>query len=86
MLVYPEIESWDEFYPSEIFIRHEPSEDAFSVIKMANIGATIYAGNSSASTQIYKKIGKIEAVPDMDSSLILIGYVTAGNKPTTPTT
>lgn len=81
MLVYPEIESWDEFYPSEIFIRNEPTEDVFSVIKKANIGATIYSGNSSNSTQIYKKIGKIEAIPDLDSSLILIGYVTVGNKP-----
>ena len=81
MLVYPEIESWDEFYPSEIFIRHELTEDIFSVVKMANIGATIYSGNSLNATQIYKKIGKIEAMPDLDSSLILIGYVTVGNKP-----
>ena len=81
MLVYPEIESWNEFYPSEIFIRNEPTEDVFSVIKMANIGTTIYSGNSMTATQIYKKIGKIEAAPDMDSSLILIGHVTVGNKP-----
>lgn len=36
MPVYPEVESWNEFYPSEIFIRNEPMEDVFSVIKMAN--------------------------------------------------
>ena len=81
MLVYPEIESWNEFYPSEIFIRNEPTEDVFSVIKRANIGTTIYAGNSLTATQIYKKIGKIEAAPDMESSLVLIGHVTVGNKP-----
>ena len=81
MLVYPEIESWDEFYPSEIFIRNEPTDDVFSVIKRANIGTTIYSGTSTAATQIYKKIGKIEAMPDMDSNLILIGYVMVGNKP-----
>ena len=79
MLVYPEIESWNEFYPSEIFIRNEPTEDVFSVIKMANIGTTIYSGTSLTATQIYKKIGKIEAGPDMESSLILIGNVTVGN-------
>lgn len=79
MLVYPEIESWDEFYPSEIFIRNEPTEDVFSVIKKANIGTKIYAGNSLTATQIYKKIGKIEDAPDMDSNLILIGNVTVGN-------
>ena len=81
MLVYPEIESWDEFYPSEIFIRHEKTENLLSVIKMANIGTTIYSGTSVTATQIYKKIGKIEAAPDLDSNLILIGYVTVGNKP-----
>ena len=81
MLVYPEIESWDEFYPSEIFIRNEPTEDVFSVIKRANIGTTIYSGTSSTATQIYKKIGKIEATSDMDSSLILIRHVTVGNQP-----
>ena len=83
MLVYPEIESWNKFYPSEIFIRNEPTEDVFSVIKMANIGTTIYSGTSTTATQIYKKIGKIEVISDMDSSLILIGHVTAGNKPNT---
>ncbi len=81
MLVYPEIESWNEFYPSEIFIRNEPTDDVFSVIKRAKIGTTIYSGTSTTATQIYKKIGKIEATPDMESNLILIGYVTVGNKP-----
>ena len=81
MLVYPEIESWNEFYPSEIFIRNEPTEDIFNVIKMANIGTTIYAGGSITATQIYKKIGKIEAISDMDSNLILIGHVMISNKP-----
>lgn len=75
MIVYPEIESWNKFYPREIFIRHETNDDIFSVIKMANIGTTIYSGSSMTATQIYKKIGEIEAVPDMDSNLILIGYV-----------
>ena len=84
MRVYPEIESWDEFYPSEIFIRTESgdsNEDLVSVLNKANIGATIYSGNSMTATQIYKKIGKIEAILDMESNLVLIGYVTVGNKP-----
>lgn len=81
MVVYPKIESWNEFYPSEIFIRHEPKDDIFSVVKMANIGTTIYSGTSTTATQIYKKIGEIEAIPDMDSGLILIGYVNIGGGP-----
>lgn len=75
MIVYPEIESWNEFYPSEIFIRHEPNDDIFSVIKMANIGTTIYSGTSTTATQIYKKIGNIVSLDDMDSNLILLRYI-----------
>lgn len=75
MIVYPEIESWNEFYPSEIFIRHEPNDDMFSVIKMANIGTTIYSGTSTTATQIYKKIGNIVSLDDMDSNLILLRYI-----------
>lgn len=61
MLVYPEIESWNEFYPSEIFIRlglNETMEDAFTAFKNANIGATIHLGlNTQPLTLIFKKIG-----------------------------
>lgn len=77
MVVYPEIESWNEYYPREIFIRlggGEVLEDALSALKIANIGTTIYLGISSNETRIFKKIGVVEAVPDMSSSLILVGY------------
>lgn len=78
MRVYPEIESWNEFYPSEIFIRlggNETPDDAFPVIKMANIGTTVYLGTSVSSTNIYKKIGKVENISDMSLSTILVGQV-----------
>lgn len=78
MVVYPEIESWNEFYPSEIFIRmgeNETSEDVFPVFKIAKIGTTINLGRSSNDTMVYKKIGDIEGLPDMDSSLITVGHV-----------
>ena len=78
MTIYPEIESWDEFYPSEIFMlmgETETSEDALPVFKIANIGTTIYLGRSANETMVYKKIGDIEALPDMESSLIYVGHV-----------
>ena len=78
MRVYPEIESWNEFYPSEIFVlmgETETNEDVFPVFKIANIGTTIYLGRSANETMVYKKIGDIEALPDMKSSLIFVGYV-----------
>ena len=79
MRVYPEIESWNEFYPNEIFIRMGETEtamDAFPVYKIANIGTTIYLGLSTTETMVYKKIGKIEATSDIASGMILIGDVT----------
>ena len=69
MLVYPEIESWNKFYPSEIFIRHEPTENIFSAIKMANIGTTINLHSPASGTSVYKKIGDIVSVGDLDLAL-----------------
>lgn len=83
MVVYPEIESWNEFYPSEIFIRRESNdsnEDLISVLNKANIGAEISLGNSSYSTDTYKKIGDIVSLSDMDSNLLLLRRV-ADQKP-----
>ena len=78
MTVYPEIESWDEFYPSEIFVllgENESALDAKSVIKMANIGATIYLGTSPMNTLIFKKIGESNGIAlDIKSNLVLIGW------------
>ena len=78
MLVYPEIESWNKFYPSEIFIRMDEAdtnEDMLPVLKIAKIGTTIYLGRSANETMVYKKIGDIEALPDTVSSLLVIGRV-----------
>lgn len=82
MVVYPEIESWNEFYPSEIFIILGDNEDnnvAFPVFKIANIGTTIYLGLSMNETQIFKKISDIEIFSDVKSSTVLVGYVRTYN-------
>ena len=79
MTVYPEIESWDEFYPSEIFIllgENESLLDAESVIKMANIGSTIYLGTTPVTTLIFKKIGESNGIiADIKSNLVIIGAI-----------
>ena len=70
--VYPEIESWNEFYPNEIFIRigeNETIGDAFLPLKMANVGATINIHNPNNGTVAYKKIGDIVSVNDLDLEL-----------------
>ena len=82
MLVYPEIESWDEFYPSEIFIlmgETDTNEDLLRVIKMANIGTTINLSKSPTITTTYKKIGVVETMGDLQNSLILLANISMGN-------
>ena len=72
MQVYPEIESWNEFYPNEIFImmgENEAIGDAFLPIKMANIGTTINLHSPASGTSAYKKIGDIVSVGDLDLEL-----------------
>ena len=72
MRVYPEIESWNEFYPSEIFIMVDENEsigDAFLPLKMANIGTTINLHSPVNGTSAYKKIGDIVSVDDLDLEL-----------------
>ena len=81
MRVYPEIESWNEFYPSEIFIimaDNDTDEDTLAVLKIANIGTTIYIA-TSLETSIYKKVGDIEAMSDFGSSMLLVGFVMPAN-------
>ena len=78
MLVYPEIESWDEFYPSEIFIlmgETDTNEDLLRVIKMTNIGTTINLSKSPTITTAYKKIGVVETINDFQKSLILLANI-----------
>lgn len=75
MRVYPEVESWNKFYPSEIFIRMESNdsnEHLISVLNKANIGATINVALTDGKTETYKKIGDIVSLEDMDLNLILL--------------
>ena len=82
MRVYPELESWDEFYPNEIFIRMDGTEgddDVSSVIKKAHIGSTIYIGalfGEAGETTTYKKVGDFDDLSDPFQSLLILGYVT----------
>lgn len=82
MQVYPNPDSWDEFYPSEIFIAvadTDPQNEPVNVFKKANIGATIFegqpVGDRGMETKIYKKVGEIEALADFQTSLVLLGVV-----------
>lgn len=81
MIVYPNPASWDEFYPSEIFIAASEAEeeDALYVIQKANVGATIALGKGQKGTMIFKKVGDFENVHDFSSALVLVGYVTQGS-------
>lgn len=81
MVVYPEMESWNEFYPSEIFMLLSATDDHFPVFKKAKIGTTIYLADMedgafvSSVTTVIKKIGVIEDPTDISSSMILVGYI-----------
>lgn len=79
MHVYPNPDSWDEFYPSDIFIAlgaNETLDDAINVFVKANIGATILMGKNGTQSQTYKKVGEIESLADMPSNVVLLS--TAG--------
>lgn len=79
MIVYPNPDSWDEFYQSDIFIALGTGEDISTAINefvKANIGANILIGENATKSQTYKKVGEIESVADMLSNLVLLG--TAG--------
>ena len=78
MHVYPDPESWNEFYPNEIFILSDGTEgdyDVVNVIKKARIGSTIYTGALNGDTTTYKKVGDFEDVSEVFQSLLMVGYV-----------
>ena len=78
---YPELESWNEFYPNEIFIAitNSDTEGAYlPVLKKAKIGTTIVLGENCSITTTYKKVGDIEDGADINSSLIILGEVARG--------
>ena len=75
MVVYPNPDSWDEFYPSEIFIAMGKGEEVDAAINefiKANIGATILIGNNATKSQTYKKVGEIKSLADMLSNVVLL--------------
>ena len=80
MVVYPNQDSWNEFYPNEIFVQmgeNTTTEDFFSLCKKAKVGSTIYVGNVEGavhSTSVFKKVGDFEAVFDGPLNMVLVGY------------
>lgn len=82
MIVYPNPDSWDEFYPSEIFIamaNGDSQSDLVPVIAKAQIGASIVVGSAASSSITYKKVGEIAALADISTSLIFLGQVASNN-------
>lgn len=82
MIVYPNPDSWDEFYPSDIFIALGAGEDisaAINAIVNANIGANILIGENATKSQTYKKVGEIVSIADMSSNLVLLSTADANS-------
>ena len=80
MTVYPNPDSWDEFYPSDIFIAMVEGEDistAINEIVKANIGANILLCENATKSQTYKKVGEIESVVDIPLNLVLLSIADA---------
>lgn len=80
MIVYPNPDSWDELYPSEIFIAMGAGEDISAALyefAKANIGANILIGENATKSKTYKKVGEIESVADMPSNLVLLSTADA---------
>lgn len=81
MQVYPNPDSWDEFYPSEIFIavtRDDSSDAPLPVFIQANIGTTIALGQPGSSgqiTRVYKKVGELETMADFESAFVILSKV-----------
>lgn len=81
MHVYPNPDSWDEFYPSEIFIAlgtDETLNAAINAFVNANIGATIVIGTNGTESQTYKKTGEIESLADMPLNVVLLSTADSG--------
>lgn len=82
MHVYPNPDSWDEFYPSEIFIalaKGESQSDLVSMLAKAQIGANIVVGTGASSSITYKKVGEIAVLADVGTSLIFLGQAVSSN-------
>lgn len=79
MHVYPNPDSWGEFYPSEIFVNMTEDDDPVPILKMVNIGATIVVGIGQSASTTFKKVGDIEAIADLETSLVILGKVGGSN-------
>lgn len=75
MIVYPNPDSWNEFYPSEIFVALEEGEtqsSAVSVFVKAKIGATIVVSTAATSSTTYKKVREIADLNDIETGLVVL--------------
>ena len=82
MVVYPEIESWDEFYPSEIFVTLDDADSTDGILKRAPVGSILYLGQGGQITTILKKVGEYEGgneETEMPKKFVLLGYITSMN-------
>ena len=80
MIVYPNPDSWNEFYPSEIFVALDEGEtqsSAVSVFVKAKIGATIVIGRAATASTTYKKVREIAGLDDVETGLVVLSL--AGN-------
>ena len=75
MVVYPEIESWDEFYPSEIFVSYTETDNVDDIFKRVPVGAKLYMGMNAEDTQIFKKIGEYKNPDDMANNFVFLGII-----------
>jgi hypothetical protein len=78
LIVYPNPDSWNEFYPSEIFValeQRETQSSAVSVFVKAKIGATIVVGTAATSSTTYKKVREIADLDDIETGLVVLSRV-----------
>ena len=75
MRIYPEIESWNEFCPSEIFVSYTASDNTDEIFKNAPVGSTIYMGENADSTVILKKVAKAKGAEDLTNSFVLLEVI-----------
>lgn len=75
MIVYPNPDSWNKFYPGEIFVALEGGEtqgSAISVFVKAKIGTTIVVGTAATSSTTYKKVREIAGMDDVETGLVVL--------------
>ena len=74
MFVYPEIESWGEFYPSEIFVSYDETDNVDEIFEKAPVGSTVYMGintETETTTTIYKKVTEVKDGAGLECFIVL---------------